>query len=137
MTDHAFFLEILNGGAVTPELLCLILLAVYLCRESRRRGLHALDWFRLPPSMNLVLAMFIFDFGVWLRSITIWIWRRFFGGGDFTALQMGLLIVGGGLIVVGSLCKIRALTEPDYGRTPWLLASIATLAAIVAIVVFR
>lgn len=137
MTDHAFFLEILNGGAVTPELLCLVLLGIYLSRESRRRGLHALDWFALPPSMNLVLAMFIFDSGVWLRSITIWVWRRFFGAGDFSAMQTALLIVGGGLIVVGSLCKIRALTAPDHGRAPWLLASIATLAAIVAIVVFR
>lgn len=137
MTDHAFFLEILNGGAIVPELLCLVLLGVYLSREAHRRGLHALDWFKLPPSMNLVLAMFVFDSGVLLRSITIWVWRRFFGGGDFSALQTCLLIIGGGLIVVGSLCKIRALTEPDFGRAPWLLASIATLAAIVAIVAFR
>ena len=52
-------------------------------------------------------------------------------------MQTLLLIVGDGLIVVGSLCKIRALTAPDHGSLPWLLASAATFAAIVAIVIIR
>jgi hypothetical protein len=137
MTDHALFLEILNGAAVTPELICLAMLAVYLCRESRRRGLHALDWFRLPPSMNLVLAMFIFDAGVWLRSLTIWIWRRFFGAGDFSAVQTSILIIGGALIVVGSLCKVRALTHPDHGAVPWFASAYVTAVAIVVLLLFR
>jgi hypothetical protein len=135
--DAPFFLEILNGGAITPELLWLILLARYLIAEARRRGLHGLAWFHLPPSMNLIVAIFICDAGVCLRSMTIWSWRRVFGAGDFSAVQSGLLIVGGALIVIGYLCKIRAVTEPDQGNGPWLRAATLTGAAIILLLVFR
>jgi len=127
------FLEILNGGTVTPDLIWMILLGFYLSRESKRRGLHALDWFHLPPSMNLVLAVFICDLGVWIRSSTLWIWR-YLGASDFTKLDTGLLIFGGVLIVVGYLCKIRALTEPDHGRKPWLIAGAMTVIAILVLI---
>jgi|SRR5882762_231942 len=127
------FLEILNGGTVTPDLIWMILLGFYLSRESKRRGLHALDWFHLPPSMNLVLAVFICDLGVWVRSATLWTWR-YFGASDFTKLDTALLIFGGALIVIGYLCKIRAITEPDHGRKPWLIASAATFLAILVLI---
>jgi hypothetical protein len=132
----AVVLELLNGGAITPELLWLGLLVHYLVKESRRRGLQALDWFNLPPSMNLILAIAICDFGTTLRSMTIWFWRRF-GGGDFTDLQVLLLFTAGAFIAFGTLCKIRALTEPDHGWWPWLLATGATLAVFFVLVALR
>lgn len=134
---NAFFLEMLNGGAITPELLWLVLLAIYLSRESKRRGLRALDWFALPPSMDLMLAVFISDAGVWLRSVTIWAWRRFDGAGEFNAAQQTLLIIGGAMIVVGFLCKIRALTRPDHGSRPYLVAAASTAIVLIAMLVFR
>lgn len=131
--DYAFLLEILNGGAITPELIWLVLLTVYLVKEARRRNLHWFDWLHLPPSMNLILAIYVVDAGVTLRSITVWLWRVG-GGGEFSALQNGLLIVGGGLIVLGYLCKIRALTSPDHGDLPWFVAGIITLVVVFLLV---
>ena len=131
------FRELVNGAAVTPELICLILLAVYLSRESRRRGLSALNWFHFPPSMNLVLAIFIFDLGVSIRSTTIWVWQRFYGSGDMGEGLGSILILSGGLIVFGALCKIRALTEPDHGFRRWLLAAVLTAAMIIVLIVLR
>lgn len=136
MNSDAFFLEILNGAAVTPEAIVLVLLIVYLAKESRRRGLRALDWFHLPPSMALMLAVLIFDAGVSLRSETIWEWRHF-GNGPFSRVEVGALIVGAALIVVGALCMIRALTRPDHGDRPWLASTAATLAAIGLLLAFR
>lgn len=135
--SSAFFLEMLNGGALTPELFWLVLLARYLARESKRRGLHMLDWISLPPSMDLMLAIFISDTGVWIRSLTIWAWRRFGGAGEFNQVQLALLICGGALIVVGYLCKVRALTRPDEGDVPWLTAMACSAVVLVVMLVFR
>jgi hypothetical protein len=134
--NHDFFLEILSGGAVTPEIVVLFLLGIYLSKESRRRGLRALGWFHLPPSMNLILAVFIFDAGVCLRSETIWIWR-FNGAGRFTTIEVMLLIAGGALIVFGGLCKVRALTHPDHGNRPWLISMLVTVASIAVLIMLR
>lgn len=134
-TDYRLLLEILNGGAITPELMWLVLLSVYLVREAKRRGLHFLDWFHLPPSMNLILAIYICDLGVVMRSVTVWTWRRFGSAADFTLMQSWLLIIGGGLIVLGTLCKIRAITAPDHGDGPWFVAGALTL-LVAAILVF-
>lgn len=128
-------LELMNGGAITPEFLWLVLLGIYLCREASRRGLHALDWFKLPPSMNLILAVFICDVGVHVRSAIVWWWRVRTGGtGDFTPFESGVLIFGAVLLVVGFLCKIRAMTKPDHGNGPWLVAGAAS---VVALLIFR
>lgn len=130
----AFFLEILNGGAVTPEFLWLVLLAIYLSREARRRGLNFYDWFRLPPSMNLILAVFIFDLAILSRSWVIWAWRRFDGAGEFGSAQVAAMVVSGAFILIGSLCKIRALTYPDYGSWPWMAATFVTGISVVGLV---
>lgn len=119
-------LEVINGAAVTPELLSMVLLAIYLCKESKRRGLRRLDWFRLPPSMNLVLAIFVFDSGVLIRSLAAWARRHFHLSSSTDPGFAIVILVGGALIVVGSLCKVRALTRPDHGDGPWLLAAIST-----------
>lgn len=133
-TDLA--LELLNGSAVTPELLWLVMIGMYLSKEAKRRGLHALDWFSLPPSMNFMLAIFISDLGIWLKTFTVWLWRRS-GAGPFNELEITLLAVSSVLILLGPLCKIRALTAPDHGRGPWLIALAWTVALAVAMLVFR
>lgn len=134
--NTAFFLEILNGGAVTPELIWLTILTVYLCRESRRRGLHWFDWFHLPPSMNLILAIFIFDAAIVTRSWVIWAWRRFDGGNEFAAWHMVALTITGFFILAGTLCKIRAWTHADYGNGPWLAAGAVTAFSMVCLIIF-
>ena len=133
----AFLLEMLNGSAVTPELLWLVLLTIYLCKETRRRGLHALDWFSLPASMDLILAIYISDAGVCLKALVIWIWRRFTPGAEFNQVQVMLLILSSAMIVVGALCKVRAWTRPDHGSAPWLVACLSTTAVILVMLVLR
>jgi hypothetical protein len=125
-------LEVLNGSAITPELLLLLILTRYLMRTSREYGLSPLDWFHLPPHMDLILAMFICDIGLFARSVITWAWR-FFGEGDFNSAQAAGLIAGGLLITIGLLCKIRALTYPNDGNTPWLLATAVTIVMTVAL----
>lgn len=137
MTRASTLLELLNGGAITPEAIWLVLLTIYLVKESRRRGLHAFDWLHLPPSMNLILAIYITDAGVTFRSIAVWGWRYMGGAPSFNPWEAGALIVGSALIVVGFLCKIRALTAPDHGDGPWLFSLIATVAAILVLVAIR
>lgn len=137
LINSPFLLEMLNGGAVTPELIWAVIVAHYLSIEARRRGLHWFDWFNLPPSMDLMLAIFICDVGVWLRSITIWVWRRTGAPTDFTGTETMLLVIGGSLIVIGYLCKIRALTHPDLGNRPWLISAAVSGAVIFLLVVLH
>lgn len=125
--NEARLLQALNGAAILPALGCLVLLSIYLCREARRRGLRSMDWFRLPPSMSLVLAMFVFDVGVCLRVAAAWIY--FLTGQRLKPLEH-LFSVAIFLIIVGLLYKIRALTEPDYGKAPWVAVSLLTALAI-------
>ena len=122
MTSVDKILQVLNDVALLPSIVCLFLFGTYFSRESRRRGLRALDWLHLPPSMNLGLAMFIFDIGICLRISAAWLW--FFAGG-IIPVQL-LYILANISILIGFFCKIRALTEPDYGPRPWLVVMILT-----------
>jgi hypothetical protein len=133
---NSLLLEILNGAAVTPEFLWLVLLGVYLSRESKRRGLHWFNWFSLPPSMNLMLAIFVFDSAILTRTWVIWAWRRFDGATQFGPSQTTILIISGSFVLIGALCKIRALTHPDWGNGPWLAATGVTVVSAVALVIF-
>lgn len=117
-------LHALNGASIFPAISCLVLLGLYLSRESRRRGLRSMDWFKLPPSMNLVLALFIFDVGFCLRIIATWIW---FVAGERIAPVETLLAVTYVTVIIGLLCKVRALTQPDHGMIPWFSVALLTL----------
>lgn len=126
--------ELLNGSSVAPILLLQVLLSRYLAIEARKRGLRWWGWHRLPPDMDLVLAMFVFDAGVLARSFVSWAWR-FFGAQDLASAESAGLVAGAFLIAVGALCKIRALTRPEYGNGPWLAASAATAVVVVVLLV--
>ncbi len=129
----AHLLEALNGAALLPVFLSLLFLGFYLSRESRRRGLGALNWFHLPPSMNLVFAMFVFNLGIAIRLATTFLWYLI--GEKLAPLQF-LFLVAIVLIIMGALCKIKALTDPEYGRGPWLAAILGT-GVLLALLLFR
>ena len=114
-------LEFSNGGVMVLEGLFLLWALRYLWLEYRRRNLSTKDWFKLPPSMSFIVAVIVFDFSVWLRAVAIWSWRKFYGAAAFPDWQIVLLLVAGVIGVVGALCKIRAVTKPDYGDEPWLI----------------
>lgn len=116
-------LELFNGGSVLLEGLFLIWAIRYLWLETRRRRLGFRDWLNLPPSMALVVAVIVFDFSSWLRSLVVWSWRRFYDAGAFVDWHTNTLLLAGAIGVVGALCKIRAVTQPDYGSAPWLFCT--------------
>lgn len=127
-------LAALNAAALVPAVVFLVLASRYLTRESTRRGLHPLNWFNLPHSMNLALAMVIFDIFVILRLGTTVLWYMI--GQKIMPIDLLFLVSITG-IIVGLLCKIRALTEPGYGRLPWLGSAVLTVIAAVFLLALR
>jgi hypothetical protein len=131
-------LELLNGAGMVLEGVFLTLMLIYLWRETHRRGLTWRAWFGgLPPSMHFAVAVIVFDGGVLVRTAAVWVWRRFYGAGDFGAWFLAAIGLATLLIVVGSLCKIRAISRPDYGDGPWLLAVAAVMAFLLGSLYFR
>lgn len=114
-------LELLNGAGGIVDGFFVAWGIWYLWREGRRG--RVAFWHRflnLPAPMNFVVAVVVHDGGVLVRSATIWAWRRVYDGGDLGRVQLAVLIFGAAMIVVGGLCKIRAVTKPTYGNAPWL-----------------
>lgn len=126
MMNSATLSELLGSSIPFPAAVWLTLLGIYLANESVRRDLHPLDWFNLPPSMNLIVAVFVGDAGDLVRSIGVLTWRRG-GGGEFTPFVTACFLLSGGLVVMSLLCKIRAWTLPDHGHAPWLLTLVGCI----------
>jgi hypothetical protein len=119
----ALLLELFNGSEVILKGIFMLWALRYLWLETRRRGLHFIDWFRfrLPPSMGFIIAVIVSDSSEWLRSAAIWVWRRFYHGGELVPWQIAALLTAGFIGILGGLCKIRSVTKPDYGDEPWLV----------------
>lgn len=127
--DPSLPLELLNGAGLVVDGIFLAWGVWYLRRETLRRNYASsvLAWIvRIPPHMNFVIAVLVHDAGVIARSAVIWAWRRA-GAGDFSVDQLAALALGALMIVVGGLCKIRAVTKPDHGDGPWLACLAALL----------
>jgi small-conductance mechanosensitive channel len=87
--------------------------------------------------MNLVFAIFVFDIGSCTRSIASWSWRHFYGT-DTANTQINLMWAFGGiLVIVGALCKIRALTYPDHGNRPWLASAGLTAIVLLGLILWH
>lgn len=129
--SDALVSEFLNSAVLFPQIAWLTLLGIYLIRESTRRDLHPLDWLSLPPSMNLIIAVFVGDASDLVRAVGVYTWRRA-GGGAFGTFSTACFLLAAGGLVMSSLCKIRAWTHPDYGHAPWL-ATLAGSAVLVAV----
>ena len=135
--DPSFSLELINGATHIVGAFFLWHMAVYLVRETHRRRLKLRAWFfKLPVSMHFAVAILVFDFGVWMKAFVVWIWRML-GAAPFTLTVMTLLWIGSLIILIGGLCKIRAITKPDRGNGPWLLAAGAVVVFVVVTMVQR
>jgi hypothetical protein len=137
--EPSLMLELLNGGNMLLSSFFLVFLAMYLVREARARKLALSDWMlgRLPPSVNLAVAIFVFDFGTLIRANVIWVWRTFYETADFGTAQALALATGAAFMVVGGLCKIRSVTRITFGDWPWLSAAAVLLAFLSAIIYFH
>lgn len=114
MIDPAFELEVLNGNGLITETVFLVCIVLYLRQELRERKLGLMDWWhlRLPHHINFAVAVMVCDTGVWIRAGAVWFWRRFMGSGLMPMWLFMLLALGIVFIIVGGLCKIRALSYP-------------------------
>jgi len=132
-------LELLNGSGMVLEAIFVLLMLGYLWRETARRGLTIRAWFcgGLPPSMHFAVAVIVFDGGVLIRTAFVWVWRRFYGAGEFGPWFMLAFMLAAALIAIGAIYKIRAISRPDYGDGPWLLSIAAVLAFLMASLYFR
>lgn len=120
MTEEEFS-QHLNGVSVAICGVFMVWAIVFLWRETRRRKLTPIDLvIRMPPPMCFTFAVLVFDSGVWLRAMVIWVWRRFYDSGPFGPYQLAGLTAGAFLIAVGGLMKVRAVTKPDWGDLPWM-----------------
>ena len=138
MFDPGFSLEIINGAGLIVGLFFIWHLARYLYIETKRRNLTLRAWlFKLPISMHFGVAILVYDIGVEIKTGVVWIWRAFYGAQQFNMPMLTALWIGSFIIVVGSLCKIRAITKPDRGDVPWLAAACAVALFVIVTVVQR
>lgn len=137
MSDE-LLLELSNGAGALLDLIFIAILGLYLFREGLRRKLSFSDWlFRLPPNMHFAVAVLVYDTSVMVRSSAIWIWRRFYGAGEFPpAIQLALVLGAYGM-VIGMLCKIRSISKPDYGDLPWMASAWLVLLFVAVSLLFR
>lgn len=132
-----FFLEISSGSGIVPELICVLILLAYLFKEAHRRRFKFKNWLNPPPQMDFAIAICIFNLGVLCNSLTVWTWRKIFKAANFSLTQLICLGAGRTLIIVGSICMVRALTKPDLGDRPWYLTWLATVIAAVTLAIWR
>lgn len=132
-------LEIISGAGALLEFLFLLGLVQYLRKECIRRKLTKTDMLllRFPPSMNLAVALVTFDTGVTIQRAIIWAWRALYDAGELSRLQLAGIAFGGLLIVIGGLCKIRSVTQPDLGAGPWVVSMILVVLFVVLSLVIR
>lgn len=139
-------LEVMNGSAIVPGLICIGLLVRYLINDIRRRRLadreqrrvQGVTLLHLPPGMDLVLAFAFLAFAVWGEKVLKWVWRRFLGGDDIGAItETTAMVIFGGMVSLALLCVIRALTRPDHGNGPWFLSAVLTVLGFVILLATR
>lgn len=116
-------LELLNGNWTIVSASLMVICVAYLwhessARETFRRSKGRNGRTRFTQGMRVAVAMLTTSLGVLIRSAETWRWRV--GGGELRDLDQGWLTVGGVIAVVGFLCAIRELSEPLYGRQPWI-----------------
>lgn len=68
--------------------------------------------------MRVALALFTLSLGIFIRLAEIWRWRAF--GAHIEDLNQSLLLWGGIIAIIGSLCAIRELSFRLFGRGPWV-----------------
>ncbi len=123
--DLLFILEVINGAWAILSLGLFIVCAFYLHHEFRARGFKRKKW---TSGMRVASSIATLSLGIAITRSVIFIWRHVYRGDEFSAPQNGLLVVGAGIGALGFVCAIRELSQPLYGRMPWIIA--ITLAAI-------
>lgn len=118
-------LELLNGNWAIASASLMVICFGYLWHESSaRETLLRMDWrnrpagTRVTQGMRVAVALFAASLGILIRSVETWRWRFF--GGDIADLSQGWLMLGGVIAVIGFLCAIREISQPLYGRGPWV-----------------
>lgn len=116
-----FVLEVINGAWALLSIALMMVCAAYLYHELVSRRI-AFAWRkRWTRGMRVSAAIATLSLGIFVTRSTIYVWRHFFDGGDFSKLQLSLLIFGAAIGALGFLCAIREISRPLYGNRPWLV----------------
>lgn len=120
------WLEIING-AWAMAALCLMLVAVsYFSHEWIARSISLWRWrSEITLGMRVALAVGTISLGVLITRALIWIWRVIYGGGVFSRWQMGVLVFGAFIGLVGFICAIREYSRPLFGEWVWVTSAAA------------
>lgn len=113
-------LEMLNGNWSIVSASLMVICIGYLwhetsARETFRRKTNRTRW---TQGMRVAIAVLTLSTGVFIRSAETWRWRV--AGGLPGDLSQMVLNLGGIVAVIGFLCAIRELSEPLWGRGPWV-----------------
>lgn len=121
-----YLLELSNGIwtilAASLAIVCLF----YLQHEIRAR--NALVRWRWTHGMRVAVSILTLSVGDAITRAMIFIWRHSYGGGPFTNAQFGVLTFGAIISTIGFACAIRELSEPLYGRGPWIASTVLVVA---------
>lgn len=124
-------LELLNGNWSIASASLMLICCTYLWHEVSTRsdqtvghqdradagtGVRA----TFTKGMRVAIAVLTISLGVLIRSVETWRWRVFDGGVSPNDLSQLWLNIGALLAVIGFLCAIREISQPLYGRGPWV-----------------
>lgn len=117
-------LEQLNGIWAISSLALLVICIFYLQHEARaRRYRFDLGWRKvMTTGMRTATAVAAISLGCTLRSFAVFIW---YTGGGKTDLQLGWVMAGTIIAVIGFVCSVREFSFPIYGHRPWQLTVVA------------
>lgn len=117
-----FFLEISNGIWTILAIALTIVCVAYLQHEIRARD--AFRRWRWTQGMRVAIALATLAIGDAICRSMIYIWRHFYNGGPFTDPQFSVLAFGAIVSTVGFACAIREISEPLFGRAPWVITAV-------------
>lgn len=127
-----FILGLLNGNWAIASLALTVICCIYLRHEIVAR-LRRPTW--ITQGMRMAAALGIMSLGIFIRLVEAWRWLA--GGGDLRDLSLNWLMFGGLIAIVGFLYAIREISEPLYGRAPWLCTLIAMMIFTTGSVAYR
>lgn len=118
------WLAVINGAWGTAAL-CLMLVAVaYFSHEWVARGVSVWRWrTEITLGMRVSLAVGTMSLGILITRAMIWSWRVIFGGRVFTEWQMGVLVFGAVIGLIGFICAIREYSRSLFGDWVWALST--------------
>src|SRR6185369_747959 len=115
------WLEVINGAWAAAAASLIhewIAIGFYYMPVRKWRG-------ALTLGMRVALAIGTISLGVLITRVMMWVWRVIYGGGMFANWQLGVLVLGAVVGLVGFICAIREYSRTLFGDWVWVLSTAA------------